>query len=302
MNSPLVSIVIPTYNRPHLLNRAVESALAQTVKEIEVIVIDDGSSPPVDLPEYPSLRVERQQTNRGIAITRNHGARTAKGRWITYLDDDDELMPHAIATYLQAIENPGLPAPVAVLAGLEVVTREGHVAETRLPPTLARGKYFSLEEIDPKHSFLSKQTLFIEREVLLGIGGYDETLSSREHTELFLRLNPVCSILGLSTVTYRQYRHSGPRLSHARDRRQVDFQRVVEKHRAVFQAHPKMFADFVYKHALISNRLGQRRAAFASSLRALRIHPFYTLTQIKRTLLQQWQTSPNSFLSRFSKR
>ncbi len=277
MASPLVSIVIPTHNRPQMLLRAVESALAQTVNELEVLVVDDGSDEPVALPNLPKVRVERQPINRGIAVTRNNGARLAVGRWITYLDDDDELMPHAVAAASEAVQNSELPAPVAVLAGMQLVSPRGTVVGTRLPPTLPRGRNYSLEEIEPHQSFLCKQTLFIERHVLLGIGGYDESLRTREHAEMFLRLNPVCSLIGLSTVTYRQYRHDGPRLSRDPGRRQVDFQKVIRKHRATFRSHRKMYADFVYNHARTSFRLGQRGAATLNFLKSLFIHPPHVL-------------------------
>lgn len=285
MNTPLVSIIIPTYNRPHLLPRAVKSALAQTVRDIEVIVVDDASPEPVELPDFPEVRVERQSINRGIAVNRNHGARLARGGWITYLDDDDELLPHAVAVCLEAIRNSELPPPVAVLSGLQVVTSTGAVVSTRLPPTLPRGKYYSLEEIEPSQSFLCKQTLFIEREVLLGIGGYDETLSSREHTEMFLRLNPVCSLLGLSTITYRQYRHEGPRLSRDPGHRQIDFQKAIGKHREIFRAHPKMYADFVYSHAKTSYSLGQKKAAILCFFQSFSIHPLHFLALVMQALL-----------------
>jgi glycosyltransferase involved in cell wall biosynthesis len=280
MSSPSISIIIPTYNRPSLLPRAVRSALAQTVEDIEVVVVDDGSPVPVNLPEHPRLRVVRLPENRGTAAARNAGAKAARGRYITYLDDDDQLLPQMAEVSLTALANTTLPQPVAALSGLEVIGLDGKVDQTRIPPTLPRGKHFFLEEIEPEQSFLSKQTLVVERELLLGMGGYDESFSSRVHTEIFLRLNPVCSLLGLPTVTYQMFVHDGPRISRDPSLRQVSFKQLIRKHGAIFQAHPKMFADFVYKHALKSYQLNQKGAAFSSLLWALRIHPNYILSQV----------------------
>lgn len=288
-SNPCISIIIPTYNRPHLLPRAVKSALEQTIGDLEVIVVDDGSFEPVVLPEYPRVRIIRQSVNRGTAAARNAGAKAARGHWICYLDDDDLLLPQMTEVSLAALANTTLPPPVAVLSGLEVVNKQGQVVETRLPPTLPRGKHFFLEDIEPGQSFISKQTLVVEREVLLGIGGYDESFSSRVHTEMFLRLNPVCSILGLPTVTYQLCGHEGPRISRDPSRRQVNFQRLVKKHKSLFLAHPKAFARFVYQHAGNSYRVGQKKAAFASLLWAMQLDPIYTLTQVTspiRSLLQ----------------
>ncbi|MBE9181330.1 glycosyltransferase [Oculatella sp. LEGE 06141] len=289
MSNPCLSIIIPTYNRPHLVSRAVNSALEQTLEDVEVVVVDDASPEPVSLPDHPRLTVVRLPENKGTAAARNVGAHTARGRYITYLDDDDRLLPHMAEVSLTALAESTLPQPVAVLSGLEVVNQRGEVVQTRLPPTLPRGSHFFLEAIDVGQSFLSKQTLVVERELLLSIGGYDESFQSRVHTELFLRLNPVCSILGLPNVTYQLMVHEGPRISRNPALRQVSFHQLIRKHHAIFRAHPKAFADFVLKHALISYEMGQSQAAIANLLWAIRIHPRHVLGQASWNLRKSLQ-------------
>ena len=116
MSEPILSIVIPTYNRAKLLHRAVESALAQTFADLEVLVVDDGSPQPVALQNHdPRLRILRLPRNVGGAAARNAGARAAAGQWITYLDDDDESLPHMAAVSLKGLRQTQLPSPVAVL-------------------------------------------------------------------------------------------------------------------------------------------------------------------------------------------
>ena len=284
MNNPLLSIIIPTYNRPYLLPRAVNSALAQTVEDIEVIVVDDASPERVQLPEHPKLSIIRLPQNSGGAAARNAGAKAARGSWITYLDDDDELLPNMAAVSLEALANTNLPKPVAALSGIEVVKSKGKVTKKRLPPTLPLGSYFCLEDIEPGKSFFCKQTMVVERDVLLGIGGFDESFSSRVHTELFLRLNPVCSILGLPVVTYRLFKHEGSQVSKNSSLRQISFKRLIHKHDHIFQARPKAFAKFVFQHAQRSYELGQTRAAFLNLLWAIRIAPRKTLSRLNKSL------------------
>ncbi|TVP59428.1 MAG: glycosyltransferase family 2 protein [Nodularia sp. (in: Bacteria)] len=280
MPYPLLSIIIPTYNRPQLLPRAVKSALAQTLEDIEVIVVDDASNQPVNLPAHPQLKIIRLSKNGGTAAARNIGAKTARGRWITYLDDDDELLPHMAQVSLEALSNTTLSKPVAVLSSLEVVNQDGKFVSQRIPPTLPRGSHFFLEEIESGMSFFSKQTLVVEREIFLSIGGYDESFTSRVHTEMFLRLNPICSILGLSTVSYRLYIHDGPRISRDPLLRQVNFERLVYKHKSLLLQHPQAFAQFLYEHAVRSFELGQKRAALATLLWALQLAPKNTLLRV----------------------
>lgn len=277
MNSPLFSIVIPTYNRPQLLQRAVKSALEQTIEDFEVLVVDDGSAEPASPPRHPRLRVIRLPSNRGLAAARNIGTKAARGRWIAYLDDDDQLLPHFAEMSVNALAHATLPQPVGVLSGLEAINDNGTLIGTYLPPTLPRGSHFSLEKIEPGQSFFSKQTLVVERAILLKIGGFDESFSSFTHSELFLRLNPVCSILGLPVVTYRMLVHEGPRLSRDPSLRQLNFSRFVSKHQSLLELHPKRFADLVYNHARQSYRHGNYRMAFFSLGRAIRLHPCHTL-------------------------
>lgn len=283
--SPRLSIIIPSYDRPQLLTRAVQSALSQTIDDIEVVVVDDGSPDPVVLAPHPRLKVVRLSENRGTAAARNAGAKAAQGRWMSYLDDDDQLLPDMARLSLEALERSTLPPPVAVLSGLEVVSPAGQVIETRIPPTLLRGSHFFLEEIEPGKSFISKQTLVVERSLFLKIGGYDEAFQSRVHTELFLRLNPVCSILGIPNTTYRLMAHDGPRISRNPALRQVSFNQLVQKHRQIFLEHPKMFSDFVYKHAQTSHHLGQTRAAIKSLAWAFVLHPSHTSMKLGRDFL-----------------
>ncbi len=281
MNNILLSIIIPTYNRPHFLPRAVNSAFQQTVEEVEVIVVDDGSDKPVSLPEHSRLSVIRLAKNSGNAVARNAGLKAAKGQYVTYLDDDDQLLPNMAQVSLDALKNTTLPQPVAALSGLEVVKPDGEVLERRLPPTLPLGSHFFLEDIEPEKSYLSKQTLVVERELLVEIGGYDENFTSRVHTEMFLRLNPVCSILGLPTVTYQLTAHDGERISRNPALRQVNFERLVNKHESLFRLHPQTFATFLCDHAEKSLELGQPKATILSLLRAMKLDFKPTLRRIK---------------------
>ncbi len=250
------------------------------MEDFEVIVVDDASTELVNLPEDPRLRVIRLSVNSGGAVARNVGARAARGKWLTYLDDDDQLLPHMAAVSLEALAKTTLPQPVALISGIEVVNEDGQTIQKRIPPTLPRGSHFGLEEIEPGQSFFCKQTMVVERQVLLGIGGFDESFQSRIHTELFLRLNLVCSIVGLSVLTYRLYEHSGSRVTRNLMVRQVSSNRLVRKHELVFSAHPKKFAKLLFRDGLQSYELGLKGAALSSLLWSMRLDPFSTLRQI----------------------
>jgi glycosyltransferase involved in cell wall biosynthesis len=103
--NPVVSVIIPTRQRPILLLRAVRSVLDQTFQNLEVIVVIDGPDPETER-AMETITDRRVRTlplpNRvGGSITRNLGAEAALGHWIAFLDDDDEWLPHKIESQLQ---------------------------------------------------------------------------------------------------------------------------------------------------------------------------------------------------------
>ncbi len=279
--APLVTVVIPTRDRPRLVRRALASALAQTEPSLEVVVVDDGSSPPLALDPDPRVRIERHDAPQGVSAARNAGLAAARGRWVTFLDDDDQLLPAMVERAVGAIEASTLPPPRAALCGLDVVDGDGRVVARRVPPSLPRGARFMLEPAPPGRSHATKRTLLAPRATLAEIGGFDPALRMREQSDLMLRLNAVCSIVAVTEVGYRLTRGGGARLS--RDARLLDagFRHFERKHRSVLAARPDAYADVLLGHARMLLVSGPRAAFLPTVARALRVAPGRTA----RTLL-----------------
>jgi len=239
---------------------------------LEVVVADDGSDPPLAAAPRSRVRFVRRDRSGGASAARNTGLAAARGRFVTFLDDDNRLLPHMAEASLTAIARSSLPPPVAAISGVEVV-RGGRVVERRLPPTHPRGEHFSLEGAPPDRSHMTKVTLVVERDLLLELGGYDQSLPSRELSDLFWRLNPVCSIAGLPTVTYRVDRNRGPRLSRQPAALEEGVERLMDKHRPLLEAHPRGHADVLLGHARMSLVAVPRRAVLPGVLRAVRPAP-----------------------------
>jgi glycosyltransferase involved in cell wall biosynthesis len=108
MQEELVSVVIPTKDRNDLLNRAINSVLSQTYQNLEVIVVDDGSSSQLVIQaDDPRIRVIRNEVSKGNAAARNRGMKIARGKYLCLLDDDDYYFPHKIAVqYKYLKDNP----------------------------------------------------------------------------------------------------------------------------------------------------------------------------------------------------
>lgn len=270
----LLTVVITTHDRPLTLQRAVDSALAQTIPGVEVIVVDDGSSPPAQIEQHGDARLIRTPANRGVCAARNVGLRSARGEYVTFLDDDDVLMPHHASVAMRTLEASALPPPVAVVCGLAEVDVEGRIVDVRIPPVRPRGCTYLLEPTERGRSHNAKNTLVVPTETLRSIGGWNEAYRSRVTTELFLRLNPVCSIDAATDVTYELHRHSGHRLTRDRHLRRQSFEQLVEDHGPLFETEPARYADILWDHAMMSLRVrdirGAARAIGRATVRAPR--------------------------------
>jgi glycosyltransferase involved in cell wall biosynthesis len=270
---PLATIVIPTRDRPHLLERAVRSALTQTVEDVQVVVVDDGSAEPVRLGlRDPRLLVVRNHRALGASAARNAGLRAAEGAWVTFTDDDDELLPDMVRTSLEAAERSTLPRPVAVLSAHEVVDGDGRLLETRRPTTVARQAPPYPEA--PDDGFVQDaNTLFAPVEVLRDMGGWDEAIKGWEMDDLLIRLVQRCSIQGAPQITYRRFRHQGARKStHAVD--MVDGGRLVlSKHRDFYQAHRRLYGRQLAILGTAHIRRGRWWPAVRAMTTSLRVDP-----------------------------
>lgn len=194
--SPLVSVVIPTYNRRAVLEEAINSVLAQTYPNWELIIADDGSTD--DTEEW--MRKECIKDNRinylklknqGAAVARNSGASRGKGKYLTFLDSDDLAYDTWLEKMVSKIEEAD-----ADLVSCGTLRREKGRAPFPKLPTRPGGIYFDFKlKLTNAGAFLLKRAVFDE------IGGYDPLLRSGQHTEMGLRLASLLHQRGGLAVT-----------------------------------------------------------------------------------------------------
>ena len=124
MADPLVSIIVPTFNRARLLGEALDGIAAQTFRDYEIIVVDDGSTDetPTIIAARPEPIRRLWQPNQGPASARNYGLSEARGTLVAFLDSDDVWMPG----YLQACVELINPRPELALAYCDFTCIDGH--------------------------------------------------------------------------------------------------------------------------------------------------------------------------------
>ncbi|MEU5548331.1 glycosyltransferase family 2 protein [Micromonospora sp. NPDC047793] len=137
VSTPQVSVVVPTFARPALVTRAVRSVLAQTVTDIEVIVVVDGpdAATGAALAEIgdPRVRVVELPGRGGAPNARNSGVREARAPWTALLDDDDEWLPTKLAVQLDLARRTRVPSPVVASRLINKTPRAEFVLPRRLP-------------------------------------------------------------------------------------------------------------------------------------------------------------------------
>jgi glycosyltransferase involved in cell wall biosynthesis len=192
--NPLVSAVIPTRNRAQLVCRAVESALHQTYLNLEVIVVIDGpDANTVKLLEglhQTRLRVVEHTETAGPAEARNIGVRAARGKWIAFLDDDDEW----ISTKIER--------QIAHLAGTDPFTnfiacrwQEADTGANRaLPRTFPQAEEHWSEYIFCRPEFMLPSSWFVKKELLLAVP-FNPKLFFNEDADWLLRARDASAIV-----------------------------------------------------------------------------------------------------------
>jgi glycosyltransferase involved in cell wall biosynthesis len=211
---PYFSVVIPTHNRAHLIERAISSVLAQTCTDFELIVVDDGSSDDtktvVERIGDPRIRYVYQQ-NAGAAAARNHGARLATGEYLTFLDSDDEALPQ----WLEMLSRGFMEAKAEIVCcGLEKVGHGPEVEErggVLLPGDMGPMVDHAVGRFTNGGVYAMRTALFRE------IGGFAERLACSQHTELGMRLAPVAQERGwkihnIMEPLIRVHVHAGHRI------------------------------------------------------------------------------------------
>jgi glycosyltransferase involved in cell wall biosynthesis len=182
----LVSVVIATFNMGRYLPQAVQSVLSQTYTNVEILIIDDGSTDDTAQiirrwEQDERVRVYRQ-SNGGQAQARNRGVALSKGRYVAFLDADDEWLSHKLSRQMPLFANPQVGV---VYSGYECMDAEGR-ALPKPPTRMYRGRISAALLID---NFVSFQTAVVRRECLARHGAFDESVRMGDDYDLWLRLS-----------------------------------------------------------------------------------------------------------------
>lgn len=206
------TVVFTTYDRPHLAITALQSIAAQTFRDFEVIVVNDGGVSQETLVDM-FVKMDNvtyvRQPNRGVAAARNLALKLARGRYIVYLDDDDVMFAnHLESLYQAALKHPG----TLVFGDAEVVSEqlESGVRKEIQKSVIACNQYdfYRLQVLN----YIPINVLAHPRVIVESMGGFDEALPSHEDWEFLMRLSrriPFAHFEGMTVQIRRRVSDAG---------------------------------------------------------------------------------------------
>lgn len=287
MASPLVTVVVPAYQRPDQTQRAIDSVADQTHSPLELIVVDDGSSPPLadqlNLPDdcLDATRLIRLDENQGANAARNRGVREASGKFVSFLDSDDVLLEQHIEEAIRVLSDK-VPEVGGVYTSYKIA-KDGEQIDVRLATEALQ----SPREVVSEYKMGGFSCLTVRRDVFDTIGYLDEDLPASQDQEFMIRflkeydLHPVIDELLV-------YNLGDGRISNDSRRRIHAYDLVIEKHPKVFDQFGYSFINYAkgFQYAEVGE-ISKANKCFRSALKeeptnALYWYQFFSSLATKR--------------------
>jgi glycosyltransferase involved in cell wall biosynthesis len=288
--APLFSVILPTHNRAATLARAIRSVLDQTLKDLELIVVDDGSTDGTAelLRHYAgqeSIRVITSQ-KRGAAAARNLGAREARGAYLAFQDSDDEWMPRKLELASAALRESG-PETAGVYGDMIQILPDGQRVAFKAP-AVVQGRLIADATEDFQVLRIGIQTAVIKRECFEATGGFDEALPRYIDMEFFARLALRYQFKHLQVPLALYY--LGPGISQNRAALVAARRYLLNKYSDRLQAPPRLLA-WQYLHlAEALSKNGEKLRSAVWVLKALARAPSdIGAKRAARALLGRWR-------------
>jgi len=182
----LVDVIIPTFNRAQVMTRAIDSVLAQTYKDFILHVVDDGSNDDTQVvlekyKNHPKVKIHYQD-NAGVSSARNLAANKSDSQWISFLDSDDEWMPHKLEVQMKYLNN---HPDIHFLHSEELWIRNGKRVNPKIKHLKSNDNIF---ERSLDFCIISPSTVILKRELFLKHNGFDTQFVVCEDYDLWLKI------------------------------------------------------------------------------------------------------------------
>jgi glycosyltransferase involved in cell wall biosynthesis len=286
MSGPKVSVVLPTHNREAMLPTAIRSVLDQTLSDLELIVVDDGSTDdtPVVVEAFadPRLRYVRLDRRRGAARARNAGLERVHGDLIAFQDSDDEWLPGKLESQVALLGSTAVGA-----VGGRYSVDAGAVKMHLRAPRLEMGRDYESELLEGPCCI--SPLWLIRRPLLDELDWFDERMVCLEDWDLMLRLSERTALRAVPEEVLIK-RGAGDSLGGDPFLRPAAMEELLRRHGRRFAAHPRRHAEFCLELSYLWLLRRRRRSALRYAARALRGRGAsgQMLTSFARACLGAW--------------
>jgi glycosyltransferase involved in cell wall biosynthesis len=270
--APTFSVILPTHNRAGLVARAITSVLEQSTRDLELIVIDDGSTdhtPAVlDAIDDPRLRVIRLDRAGGAAAARNHGLDAARGEYVSFQDSDDVWLPEKLERQFSIMSAASAGIGLCVCS-MEVIRGEQHhwvrYRDEELTPEQARARLAA-------GSGMGTPCWLVRKDVIRAAGGFNASLPRMQDYECALRIARHAGVRLMSEVLVTAHVGSDSLSASANGyARAIDL--IVREHRDLFDHHRAGHSQMIFRAGKYLAMEGRRGEAIRWFFRAWKINP-----------------------------
>jgi len=286
MREPTVSVVVPTFRRPQLLIRAVESVLQQTYTDFEVIIVDDNgrgtsyqettSAIVVDQLRDDRIRYIANESGLGGGGARNVGIAASRGEFVAFLDDDEDWLPEKLEKQIFVYRNAATDLGV-VDTGFFDIHEDGSVTE-HYPEMEGWILDSLLDKAGRRAPKLS--TMLCRKDALIKAGLFDIRFRARQDLDLYIRLARNVRFASVPELLARKRADADVRISGNVDSRIQGSALLYEKILNDLEKRRRAHAAYLFRHAaLLSDaaRIGEMRDTLRNARRAARYDPFILL-------------------------
>jgi glycosyltransferase involved in cell wall biosynthesis len=279
-STPVVTVVLPTLNRAARLKRSAGSVLHQTFRDLELIIVDDGSTEDIRAAaaqlDDPRVVYVRRDARGGPAAARNTGVQHARGQYVAFQDSDDEWLLDKLELQLQALAASG--GAELCIAGLVRIGGERVQSYLLLPGPDPATLTHAAALANPTR-YVHTQCWLVRRDALLAAGAFDEALFLWDDWDMLIRLTrrrPAVTLPVALTVSPK----SPDSITAVRPEWASALRHVIAKHRADLAARPAIEGRLWYAHARHLCAQGRLTEARRSLLQSLRRRPFHARAMV----------------------
>ncbi|TLN05302.1 glycosyltransferase family 2 protein [bacterium] len=271
----LVTVIIPVFNRREMLVRAVRSALDQTHSNLEVVVVDDGSTDDIEsgMNELDDRRITyiRHDRNRGTPAARNTGIRNAHGEYVGFLDSDDEWFKNKLERQLSDLAERGDRYQITYHAldaiddlSLKIVDSSKFTGEG----DILRGAL--------RECCIGLMQMLIRREDIVRMGEFDERFWSHDDWDMLIRLSRHFQFGYVDKILARYHHHKNVdgRISERYERYGHDRRLLYELHKDLYSDNRVIHARYLSEMAGFVAISGDRQEAKRQLLKSISLDPF----------------------------